>query len=89
MQGLEGDNSHDPNCGIYQDHELTDAYNLAKQAVAAGISEKEKERRLFSAMALQGILSNHQLLINLEGVDGGEGGWAVRAVDNLLNELEK
>ncbi len=89
MQGLEGDNSNDPSVGIYQDYELTDAYNLAKQAVEAGISEKEKERRLFAAMALQGILSNQQLLINIEGVEGGEGGWAVRAVDNLLIELEK
>jgi hypothetical protein len=89
MQGLEGDNSHDPDCGIYQDHELTDAYNLAKQAIQVSVSEKENERRLFAAMALQGILSNQQLLVNIENIHGGPGAWAVRAVDNLLSELEK
>lgn len=89
IQGLEGDNSHDPSVGIYQDHELTEAYHLAKSALQAVEDDKAKERRLFAAMALQGILSNQQLLVNIEGVDGGEGGWAVRAVDNLLSELAK
>ena len=89
MQCLEGDNSHDPECGIYQDYELTEAYELAKKALDTAVKEKEKERRLFAAMALQGILSNQELLRNIENLDISEGAWAVRAVDSLLAALEK
>jgi len=89
MQGLESDNSNDPSVGIYQDYELTEAYELAKNAVYTKFDEMAKERRLFAAMALQGILSNQQLLINIESVDGGAEGWAVRSADALLLELAK
>ncbi len=89
MEGLESENQHDPSVGIYSDYELTDALHLAITALKAANDDKENERRLFSAMALQGILSNQELLRNIEGVDGAEGGWAVRAVDTLLSELSK
>lgn len=89
MEGLEADNQHDPSVGIYQDHELTDALNLAKEALKEDESAKAWERRLFSAMTLQGALSNQQLLINLEGVYGGTEAWAVRCADSLLFELSK
>lgn len=89
MQGLESENCNDPSVGIYQDYELTEAYELAKKAVEAKFSEMENERRMFAAMALQGILSNQKLLENIENVDGGAEAWAVRSTDALLLELEK
>ena len=89
MKGLESDNIEDRSVGWYKDHELTEAYELAKKAVETKVDEMAKERRMFAAMALQGILSNQQLLVNIESVDGGAEAWAVMSADALLLELEK
>lgn len=47
------------------------------------------KREVFAAMALQGIMSNQKLLENLDEIDGGVAGHAVRHADALLWELEK
>lgn len=47
------------------------------------------KREYFAGLALQGILANHQLLLNLDNVDGGAEAFAVRSADALLLELAK
>ena len=47
------------------------------------------KREHFAAMAMQGIMSNQKLLENLDEIDGGVAGHAVRHADALLLELEK
>lgn len=89
MEGLESDNDHDPSVGIYADHELTDALHLATTAIKAANNDKENERRTFAAMALQGIMANQKLLVNLDEIDGGVAGHAVRHADALILELLK
>ena len=90
MQGLESDNIHDPSVGLYKDWELQEAYEAAKIAV-----ENEEgtytptKLEYFTAAALTGIMSNQELLKNIEFANGGAGSWAVHVAKQAIGELAK
>lgn len=90
MQGLESDNIHDPSVGSYKDWELQEAYEAAKIAVENDEGTYTPTKlEYFTAAALTGIMSNHELLKNLDFVDGGVGGWAINTAKQTIEKLEK